>query len=491
MDIVINLEPFYEFLNLPIDIMMWRLFINFGWIPVAIVFLWGAKEMWVFYIQKKWGKQQKYIFLAIDIPRGNEQSPRAVENLFAYLAGAHATLNLVEKYWEGKYQLSFSFEIVSIDGYTQFMARTPEQFRHLVESSIYSQYPDAEINEVDDYTKDAPTKFPNDEYDVWGTEFIQKNNLAFPIKVYKEFEHQFGEPETQYKDPMSALMDLCSSLRKGEQLWYQIIVKPMDMFEWTVKADKEVDKILGKKTKGNFFDDLLNFFMDILDGISDMFYNLIGTMPEDVVEEKKEELLKMMNLPPKQKKQVEAIHNKTSKVAFEVKLRFVYLARKDVMNKPKVANGFVGYMKQFAAIDLNNLKPDMDKTATSVAYFFKESRLNSRKYNIVFNYKNRDGKAGRKMGVLDVEELASIWHFPIESVVKAPFIEKAPGRKAEPPIGIPIVEETMVRVEAPTFDLDILGEEPKKEKVDEKEKRKWEIEIETEKGAPPENLPFA
>jgi hypothetical protein len=489
MDIVINLEPFYEFLNLPADIMIWRLYLNFGWLAVAFVFLWGAKEVWLFYIQKKWSKTQKHIFLAIDIPRGNEQSPRAVENLFTYLAGAHSTINLVEKYWTGAYQLSFSFEIVSIDGYTQFIIRSPEQFRSLVESAVYSQYPDAEINEIDDYAKDAPTKFPNEEYDVWGAEFIQKNNLAFPIKVYKDFEHQFGEPETQYKDPMSALMDLCSSLKRGEQLWYQIILKPMDMFKWTVTADKEVDKILGQKEKNNFFDELTNAIMSFLDGLSDAFYNLIGTMPEVENKKKEEDILKMINLPPKQKKQVEAIHNKTSKVAFEVKIRFVYLAKKDVMNKPKVANGFVGYMKQFTEVDLNNLKPDMDKTATSVAYFFKESRLNSRKYNIVFNYKNRDGSAGRKMGILNVEELASIWHFPIESVVKAPFIEKSPGRKAEPPIGIPIIEESGNRREIPTFDLDILGAAEQENGKDKKRDKIIELK-KSRKGEPPENLPF-
>ena len=82
MNIVINLTSISNFLHLPIDIMLWRLFVLVGWIPIAIAFLWGAKELWLKYIRGKWKeKNGKYIILAIDIPRGNEKSPKGVENL--------------------------------------------------------------------------------------------------------------------------------------------------------------------------------------------------------------------------------------------------------------------------------------------------------------------------------------------------------------------------------------------------------------------------
>ena len=41
---------------------------------------------------------------------------------------------------------------------------------------------------------------------------------------------------------------------------------------------------------------------------------------------------------------------------------------------------------------------------------------------------------------MNVEELASLWHFPIESVTKAPLLQKASGRKAEPPASLPLEE---------------------------------------------------
>jgi hypothetical protein len=441
MDIVIDLNPIFQFFAQPAHIILTRMIFLFGWLPISLTLLYGFKEMWLFYIRKKWTSTIRYVLLAIDIPRGNEQSPKAVENMFSYLAGAHSTFNLIETYWEGKVQLAFSLEIVSIDGYTQFLIRTPVHSRDLVESAVYSQYPDAEITEVNDYTEGIPIIYPNDEYDVWGCEFIQRTSSAYPIKTYKEFEHPTGDPELAYKDPMATLMDLTSSLKKGEQLWYQIILIPIG-FDWPEIADPEVKKILKEKdtSKKNLGDKIVDTLVKWLEEFSEAIYTMWGDI-EEKEKEKKEEPFKMMNLKPREKKQVEALHDKTSKLGFEFKIRFVYVAKKEVMNKPKVSNGFVGYMKQFATNDLNNLKPDMDITATKVHYFFKDYRLTIKKRKIVRNYKKRDKTAGRKAGIMNIEELATIWHFPVESAVKAPLIQKAARRKAEPPMGLPITSE--------------------------------------------------
>jgi len=438
VNISLDLSPIFQFLSMPADELLLTVLINVGWIPIAFVFLDGAWKIWVEYINDKWFETQKFILLAIDIPRGNTQSLRAVENIFIYLAGAHGSKNLIETYWEGQFQLTFSLEIVSIDGYTQFLIRTPIAFRNLVESAIYSQYPDAEISDVDDYTVGIPTKYPDAEYDVWGAEFIQTAPYAYPIKTYPEFLASDGtKPEEQFKDPMASLMDLCSSLRKGEQLWHQIIIEPGD-HKWTAKSDAEIKRILGDKTatKDNFVDILAGMLMTIIGSIGNVFF----TFESPKKEEKKEELLKMMNLRPKEKKQVEAIQMKSAKLGFKSKIRMIYVSKKDVMVKPKVNNGFNGYIKQFIEQDLNSLKPDTLKTMTSANYFFKNYRINEKKNKIVRNYKNRSMSAGRTAGYFNVEELATLWHFPLEMVVKAPMIQKAPGRKSEPPMTLPMFE---------------------------------------------------
>ncbi|MCK5211816.1 hypothetical protein KAJ89_03880, partial [Candidatus Parcubacteria bacterium] len=363
-----DITPIQEFFALPYDQMMFKLLINVGWIPIAAVLVWGATELFLYYRQILFSKTINGIFLAIDIPRGNEQSVKAVENLFTYLGGAHDPPDLIEKWWEGRYQLAFSFEVVGIDGYTQFVIWTPIQFRNLVETAVYSQYPDAEITEVNDYTEGIPDIYPDDEYDFWGAEMLPANSDVYPIKTYPEFESPVaGKPETQFKDPMALLMDLNSSLRPGEQLWYQILVYPTD-FSWTKKGEKEISKILNETSSmsGNVVDMILDGFLGILNIIHDAIFGGV----EEAKKEEKDDALRMMNLKPKEKKQVESIQKKSGQQGFETKIRFIYVAKKDVINKPKARDGFIGFMKQFLDLDLNNLKPDMDMTATTAHYFF-------------------------------------------------------------------------------------------------------------------------
>ena len=432
MDIVINTTRLNEYWNAAPADMAWQFFINFGWMVIAVVFLLGVRQIYLMYMNDKFAANLKNVLLAIDIPRGNTQSPKAVENLFTYLGGAHGSISFWEKWFEGKFQQSFSFEIVSIDGYTQFLIRTPEEYRSLVESAVYSQYPDAEISEIDDYVTGMPTKFPDDEWDIWGAEFIQGAPEVYPIKMYQEFEHKFGELETQFKDPMASLMDLCSSLKNGEQLWIQFIVIPTG-FDWIKKSDKEVDKILGKVAKK---EGAVVRFVTWLGDISEYLFAIWKD-----IKPSETKALSMMELTPKKKKQIEAIQMKSAKIGFGFKMRVVYIAKKELLNRSKVVSGLVGWVKQFAALDLNNLKPDMSLTATKTAYFSKDSRMVIKKNSLMRNYIYRSG-LGRPAGIMNIEELATLWHFPLESNVKAPFIQKAPGRKADAPSSLPIFEET-------------------------------------------------
>ena len=140
---------------------LWVLFKNGGWVIFLFIFLWGFKEIWLFNLQRKYLRSIEYIILAIDIPKANEQSAKAMEYFFTQLAGTFSRPNLKEKYFQGKTQLSFSFEIISLDGYIQFLIYTPKSFRDLVEAAIYAQYPEAEITEVKDYIKIIPEDFPH------------------------------------------------------------------------------------------------------------------------------------------------------------------------------------------------------------------------------------------------------------------------------------------------------------------------------------------
>src|SRR3989344_5634881 len=113
------------------------------WLPVflAVLFI----ELWVKYLKIKAIKEIKWLLLEIKISRNIEKTPKAMEQVFSGLHGILVKIKFLDKYWKGKVQEWFSFEIAGINGTVYFFIRTPEQFRNLVEAQIQSQYPDAEI----------------------------------------------------------------------------------------------------------------------------------------------------------------------------------------------------------------------------------------------------------------------------------------------------------------------------------------------------------
>ena len=484
MEFVVDFSPIRDYFSLSPYEMFWIFIFHFAWIFFAILFLMGAKVFWLKSVRRKWGKNNEYILLALDIPRGNVQSPQAVENLFTYFGGAHGTQNFFEKWFLGEYQLSFSFEVVSLEGYTQFLIRTPSQFRDLVESAVYSQYPDAEIVEVDDYCEDFPRKFPDEEYDIWGSEFIPSSHYMYPIKTYREFEHRLGPEETTFKDPMAELMELCSSLKRGENLLYQIIVIPTG-FDWINDGQGEIDAILGKKKKASLLNRFIDWIVGIISDLSEAIYSIWGDIDDRGADEFKK--LSMMELTPKQKKKIESIELKSAKLGFLCKIRVVYLAKKEVMNKAKVVNGFVGFIKQFSALDLNGFKPDLKATATKSAYFNKGPKLIAKKNNIINNYIDRNDWAGRTPFLLNIEELATIWHFPVEATANAPLIQKTAAKRYKPPANLSFDD---IKTDTGSIEESLMQEDFVMGKKRSRKKENVDFPTDTKKSSPPSNLPF-
>lgn len=399
-----------------------------------IVILWGANLVYIYNMKVRYARKQKKILLAIDIPKDNEQTPKAVENILSHLAGGHTPVWWWDTYKEGEFQQSFSLEIVSIEGNIQFLIHLNVKMRDLVEAAIFAQYPQAHITEVSDYTVGYPERFPNEEYDLFGTELVYVKNDAYPIKVY----HTFGDPLNQeYKDPIAALLESLSRMGKGEQVWFQIILTPIYQ-EWTSIGAKEIDKLLGKKpaTKKNALDKISDAPLNALKGTGNL---LFGPGEAGAVQEKKPEGKKIMELPPGEVNVLKLIDEKCSKIGFSTKIRFVYLAKHEVFSKAKPVYGIIGAIKQFNVEDGNSLKPDYKIIGTSGDYFFKwrkNAALANRKMDIMMGYRKRLPGIGTKPIIMNIEEIASLWHFPVMSV-KTPLVRKIEMKTSEPPSNLP------------------------------------------------------
>ncbi|MFA6919263.1 MAG: hypothetical protein WC244_04140 [Patescibacteria group bacterium] len=416
--------------------MTWQLFSRGGWVIILIVMVVEMYKVWLDARQGQFKSKWKYSYLAIDVPRNNELTPKAVENIFSTIAGAQSNANIIDKYWHGKTQESFSFELVSLEGYTQFIIRTPSHFRDLVEAALYAQYPDAEITEVDDYTKDyANLRFPNENYNLWGTELIFTKDYPYPIKTYPEFEHTLSQ---SFIDPMASILEIMSRLSEGEQLWLQIVVTPLKPPGWGETAKKVVNELMGKKYEApKTFSDTLEKPFDFFSGISKEFQNqILG--PSTVEEKKKEDpAVKMQSLSPGERSVLERVQTKLGKPAFGFKFRVIYLGKKEVFNKGKGVTGIMGSLQQFSTTDANGFKGG-PRTKTGADYFRVGKRVAVKQNKILRYYCSRTNYHGEdnKNLLINSEELASIWHFPIITV-KATQVEMIQAKKAAPPTHLP------------------------------------------------------
>lgn len=416
------------------------LFEHGGWIVFLLVFLRGMFWIYMDYIQNKYAATVKWTLLAIDVPQENLQSVKAVEQIFAALWPLYESRNLKDKYIAGKFQLSYSLEIVSIGGYTQFLIRTPSTHKDLVEAAVYAQYPKAEIFEVEDYTQRYKNlQFPNDKIDLWGSEFQLIKPSPYPIRTYPQFEHNLTQT---FADPLAGLLEVFNKIDKQEELWMQLVITPIND-SWKEEGYKIINKIIGadQTSKKDWTHALLSPFYHFATLLQDLFIYGIGYEPGKVETSGKQDIQlinKMLYLTPEEKRVIEAITNKISKLGYRVKMRMIYLGLKGKLNKAKGVGAFIGALQQFGALDLNGFKP-IAKTKTKADYFFVERRVQARQNRILHHYLSRSQSAGGGEGfVLNIEELATLFHFPAPEVMRE-SVKQVEAKKESPPINLPDV----------------------------------------------------
>jgi len=368
-----------------------------------------------------------------------------------------------------------------MDGYVQFLIHTAEPFRDLVEASIYAQYPDAEIVEVEDYVNSVPQEYPNDEYNMWATELILVKDDCYPIRTYLEFEHSLSQ---DMKDPMAALLEIMSKFNPGEQAWFQIIIVPINQ-KWTAKSNVAVRKIIKEEMpikKGPLdaiFDGFLGNLSSIATGIGEM---IIPGMSPAKDEKKKDQYNIVQNLTEGDKEIVSGIQKKATKIGYKTKMRLMYIAKNEVFLKQRGVSGIFGAIKQFNTNDKNAIKPETKKVITKVNYFFKKKREAVRKTKIMKAYKERSISRGTgKTFIFNIEELATLWHFPMIQV-KAPLIKKAEVKKVEPPFNLP-TENIFLEEKEPEIEPEQQQESNTQIPVMQKEEQLKDSEL-------PSNLPF-
>jgi len=415
-----------------------KIILEYWWLvaPIALFFIF--RELWVEYARTKFINSMSWVFLEIRIPQQVLKTPKAMEQVLAGLHGIRHGFNLVDKWIKGGVQEWFSLEIINKEGEIHFIIRTPEKFKNLVESQFYAQYPNAEISEVEDYTKDIPSNIPSKDYDIWGTEFILTKEDAYPIKTYPYFFEEIKQEERI--DPLASLSEILNNLNLGEHIWVQILIRP-NGDNWQKEGIKLVEKLTGQKAKatkrGLVLEEAYSWIKVIKEGLFGLFSSASeGNEPPKKPEEPSKNL--MLSLTLGQKDIISAIEKNIAKLGFETIIRVIYWAKADIFSSANKA-AIVGSFKQFNTQNLNGFKPN-GKITPSADYLFTKRRKFFRKVNILNNYKKRyfpRGDFSKRGFVFNIEELATIYHLPGE-VVKTQTMPRIKAKKGSPPSSLPV-----------------------------------------------------
>ncbi len=404
----------------------WEVFSRVWFIILPVPFYYLFKTLWMSYKRGKYLKSLDHVLLEIIPPRDIEKSPKPMESVFNGIAGILKTFNIIEEFVKGMITDPFSFEMAGFDGAVHFYIRTPKDYRNLIEAHMYAQYPDAEIIEVSDYVDNVPKIVPNRELDLWGADFELLRPDPYPIRTYNYFEENItGE----MIDPLSALVEVMGKLEPGQQIWFQCITTP-EKETWHNTGRALADELAGKAKKREGV--LANIWGDI----GDVFSNIIPGLTQPIEfsqKEEKEQAPLEFRLTPGEKEILKALESNIGKYVFNIKMRFVYLGKKDGFSKANVSS-FVGGIKQFADFNLNSLKPN-ERSKTIANYIFVTSRLRWRQRKIFKRYIERD-TAGKKF-ILSSEELATVYHLPDMSVV-APGAIKTEFKRGGAPSNLPV-----------------------------------------------------
>lgn len=441
-------SEFFDFLKTPqiVSVLkfllpVWLVIKSWWWLPLPLILWRPLCFLWLWWRTDSWLNKFKFILLEVRIPKEVLKPIRAME---VVMAGLRQVLydppDWWEKWLEGKINLSYSFEIASLGGEPHFYIRIPDNARDSVESIVYAQYPEAEIFVVDDYTKYVPKDIPNKDWELWAADYRLLKPDPYPIKTYTQFETEREVLEEKRVDPLASLLEAMAKVKPGEQLWVQMVAQPITQEEvpWLAEGEKIRDELARRAVKSPPSTPI------ILDAAN----VLISGTPPATAEEKKEIMPPEMKLTPGEREIIMGVEAKMAKPGYKTNIRFIFLGKKDVFFKPNLRLVF-GFYASFITQNLNGLVP-WGKTLTKIhkSWFLPlnlifNRRLYLRKRSIFKKYVRRVNPFFPRRGgtfVLNIEEMATLFHFPGRGAAPAPFIPRIEAKKGEAPPGLPTGE---------------------------------------------------
>jgi hypothetical protein len=295
-----------------------------------------------------------------------------------------------------------AFEIASQIGSSDisFYVAVPKYLESVFEKYVQGVYPNAIVDKVpQDYTVFEP------QGETAGAYFKLSENSLFPISTYQSLE----------KDPLSLVTNNLSKISVNEGGAVQVIIRPLSGVNLRKKGEKALKKIReGKDIRTAVHAASQGMFMDAIDELM---------VPNRSQSQNQNPQLDQFGKPKEQgfdQKGYDAIQAKIQKQPFETNIRVVASAQSKGRAE-EILNHLSDAFSQYSLAAINSLEPKH--------VFGKELK----KFVFDFSFRTFNEK---QSSILNLEELASIYHFP-SHYIETPYIKAAKSVSAAPPSDLP------------------------------------------------------
>ncbi len=367
-----------DFINL---LLQW-----YVWLPIVLIL---AYMTWRNYQKVDIIKEVESTLLILEIPKANDKSELAAEQMFASLHGILRDAKELKA--NNGYQEHLSFEFASVGGRIQFYVWTPKSLQSFVEGQIYAQYPQVQIRAAEEdyvaHERQHSVTYTN--------EIVLTDSEFLPIKTFQSFE----------VDPLAGITGTLAKLEDtNEEIWIQMLVRPVKD-DWHKAADAWIKSV---KSGG------LSLFGPGGGGkwLAGLF-EALWSPPEQGAANKPAEISE------RNKTRVAEAEKKATKLGYQVKIRIAYLGESQTDAKLRM-QGIVGTFKQFNSTNLNGFKSAGESFAKEALSKYKLRLFADRGY------------------LMNIEEVASVFHLP-HTNVETPNIVWASTKTAEPPAKLPVL----------------------------------------------------
>ncbi len=292
-----------------------------------------------------------------------------------------------------------AFEIASQIGSSDisFYVAVPKYLESVFEKYIQGVYPNAIVDKVpQDYTVFEPQGATAGAY------LKLSENALFPISTYQLLQ----------VDPLALVTNDLSKISANEGGAVQVLIRPLSKLNLRKKGEKALKKIREGKS--------------IRVAVSQAGDGPIAELLSELMNPAKDQIKSQADSSNIRKEQgfdqkgYDAIQSKIQKQPFEVNIRIVSSAQSQERAE-EILSHLTAAFSQFSLSAINSLEPK------------EVHKRELQKLVYDFSFRNFSEK---QANVLNLEELASIYHFPTH-YIETPYIKAAKSATAAPPTDLP------------------------------------------------------